>query len=89
MVTPVKPAQYRHGLGRLAFVAGLAAIALTGAVPAAAQSPASLGAVTIGSNYSDAGAEGGLPGDGRLLRGADRHDRHGEHHRACASSRTT
>jgi multiple sugar transport system substrate-binding protein len=54
MVTPVQPAQYRHGLGRLAFVAGLAAIALTGAVPAAAQSPASLGAVTLGSNYSDA-----------------------------------
>ena len=60
MVTPVKPAAYRHGLGRLAFVAGLAAIALTGVVPAAAQSPAaslpaagSGGAVTIGSNYSD------------------------------------
>ena len=56
MVTPVKPAAYRHGLGRLAFVAGLAAIALTGAVPAAAQSPACRlwCAVTIGSNYSDA-----------------------------------
>jgi multiple sugar transport system substrate-binding protein len=53
MVTPVKPAPSRHGLGRLAFVASLAAIALSGVVPAAAQSPASLGAVTIGSNYSD------------------------------------
>jgi multiple sugar transport system substrate-binding protein len=54
MVTPMKPASFRHGLGRLAFVAGLGALALTGVVPAAAQSPASLGAVTIGSNYSDA-----------------------------------
>jgi len=61
MVTPVKPAISRHGLGRLAFVAGLAAIALSGVVPAAAQSPAaslpaagSGGTVTLGSYQSDA-----------------------------------
>ncbi len=53
MVTPVKPAPSRHGLGRLAFVAGLAAIALSGAVPAAAQSPAAGGTVTLGSYQSD------------------------------------
>jgi len=52
MVTPRTPG-IRHGLGRLAFVAGLASITLAGAVPAAAQSPASLGNVTVGSNYSD------------------------------------
>ncbi len=53
MITPVASGHHRHGIGRLAFVAGLASIALAGAVPAAAQSPAAGGTVTLGSYQSD------------------------------------